>query len=277
MKTKHLLLAMLMLFPIGITAQSDFAISASYLPYENTILIHLANNTDKPMRIRNNYGGGTSGSHIQFILKDKAGKEISLFEAGFLEGVDYQRFVDISPRSTKTIKYRLRSLTPSSYDVSEVYSVEARCYIHYLISGKNKYDFFDKVLTINTKQDLMIYPGYDSHAKNMIITLSNASDHEISVRNPTSAVKFELLNQQGVKFATRSYPFIIKGTGAPDVIKIAPKSQVRLDYSFSQIAAGIADPAQVASVEAHFSAYYDIPAKNVTNAFSGRTYTFKIK
>ena len=88
MKTKHLLLAMLMLFPIGITAQSDFAISASYLPYENTILIHLANNTDKPMRIRNNYGGGTSGSHIQFILKDKAGKEISLFEAGFLEGVD---------------------------------------------------------------------------------------------------------------------------------------------------------------------------------------------
>ena len=229
------------------------------------------------MRIRNNYGGGTSGSHIQFILKDKAGKEISLFEAGFLEGVDYQRFVDISPRSTKTIKYRLRSLTPSSYDVSEVYSVEARCYIHYLISGKNKYDFFDKVLTINTKQDLMIYPGYDSHAKNMIITLSNASDHEISVRNPTSAVKFELLNQQGVKFATRSYPFIIKGTGAPDVIKIAPKSQVRLDYSFSQIAAGIADPAQVASVEAHFSAYYDIPAKNVTNAFSGRTYTFKIK
>ena len=277
MKTKHLLLAMLMLFPIGITAQSDFAISASYLPYENTILIHLVNNTDKPMRIRNNYGGGTSGSHIQFILKDKAGKEISLFEAGFLEGVDYQRFVDISPRSTKTIKYRLRSLTPSSYDVSEVYSVEARCYIHYLISGKNKYDFFDKVLTINTKQDLMIYPGYDSHAKNMIITLSNASDHEISVRNPTSAVKFELLNQQGVKFATRSYPFIIKGTGAPDVIKIAPKSQVRLDYSFSQIAAGVADPSQVASVEAHFSAYYDIPAKNVTNALSGRTYTFKIK
>ena len=277
MKTKHLLLAMLMLFPIGITAQSDFAISASYLPYENTILIHLVNNTDKPMRIRNNYGGGTSGSHIQFILKDKAGKEISLFEAGFLEGVDYQRFVDISPRSTKTIKYRLRSLTPSSYDVSEVYSVEARCYIHYLISGKNKYDFFDKVLTINTKQDLMIYPGYDSHAKNMIITLSNASDHEISVRNPSSAVKFELLNQQGIKFATRSYPFIIKGTGAPDVIKIAPKSQVRLDYSFSQIAAGVADPSQVASVEVNCSAYYDIPAKNVTNALSDRIYTFNAK
>ena len=168
-------------------------------------------------------------------------------------------------------------MAPSSRNVSEIYSVDASCFIGYSIQGKDVYEYFDKVLTIHTKQDLMIYPGYDSYAKNMIITLSNASDHEISVRNPSSAVKFELLNQQGVKFATRSYPFIIKGTGAPDVIKIAPKSQVRLDYSFSQIAAGIADPAQVASVEAHFSAYYDIPAKNVTNAFSGRTYTFKIK
>ena len=149
----------IILLPIGLTAQSDFAISASYLPYENTILIHLVNNTDKPMRIRNNYGGGTSGSHIQFILKDKAGKEISLFEAGFLEGVDYQRFVDISPRSTKTFKYRLRSLTPSRRNVSEIYSVEARCYIRYLISGKNEYDYFDKILTIDTKQDLMIDPG----------------------------------------------------------------------------------------------------------------------
>jgi len=277
MKTKYLLLAILALLPAGLTAQSDFSISSTYLPYEDMILLHLVNNTDKPMRIRNNFGGGTSGSYVVFLLKDQAGKEISLFEAGFLEGVNYQHFVNIDPRSVKTIKYRLRSLTPSRRNVSEVYSVEARCYIRYLISGKNEYDYFDKILTIDTKQDLMIYPGYDSHAKNMIITLSNASDHEISVRNPTSAVKFELLNQQGVKFATRSYPFIIKGTGAPDVIKIAPKSQVRLDYSFSQIAAGVADPSQVASVEAHFSAYYDIPAKNVTNAFSGRTYTFKIK
>ena len=267
----------IILLPIGLKAQSDFTISATYLPYESTILLHLANNTDKPMRIRNNFGGGTSGSFVVFLLKDKAGKKISEYHAVFGEGVNYQHFVDISPRSTKTIKYPLRSLAPSSRNVSEIYSVDASCFIGYSIQGKDVYEYFDKVLTIHTKQDLMIYPGYDSYAKNMIITLSNASDHEISVRNPSSAVKFELLNQQGIKFATRSYPFIIKGTGAPDVIKIAPKSQVRLDYSFSQIAAGIADPAQVASVEAHFSAYYDIPAKNVTNAFSGRTYTFKIK
>lgn len=200
-----------------------------------------------------------------------------MYEAVFYEGVNYQQFVDISPRSAKTIKFTLKSLAPSSRNVSEIYSVDASCFISYLIPEKNISEKIHKVLTINTKQDLMIYPGYDSYAKNMIITLSNTSDHEISVRNPSSSVKFELLNQQGVKFATRSYPFIIKGTGAPSVIKIAPKSSVRLDYSFSQIAAGIADPAQVASVEAHFSAYYDIPAKNVTNALSDRTYTFKIK
>ena len=277
MKIKYLLVALLTLFPVGLTAQSDFSISSTYLPYEDMILLHLVNNTDKPMRIRNSFLDIGSGSHVQFILKDKADKEISVYEAVFGEGVNYQHFVDISPRSAITTKYPLRSLTPSRRNVSEIYSVEARCYIHYLISGKNEYDYFDKILTIDTKQDLMIYPGYDSHAKNMIITLSNTSDHEISVRNPPSAVKFELLNQQGVKFATRSYPFIIKGTGAPSVIKIAPKSQVRLDYSFSQIAAGIADPSQVASVEAHFSAYYDIPAKNVTNALSARIYTFNAK
>ena len=159
LRLDYLLLAILSLFPIGLTAQSDFDISSSYLPYENMILLHLVNNTDKPMRISNNFGGGTSGSYVVFLLKDKAGKEISLFEAGFLEGVNYQHFVDISPRSTKTFKYRLRSLTPSRRNVSEIYSVEARCYIRYLISGKNEYDYFDKILTIDTKQDLMIDPG----------------------------------------------------------------------------------------------------------------------
>ena len=152
-------MALLTLFPVGLTAQSDFDISSSYLPYENMILLHLANNTDKPMRVRNNWGGGTSGSFVQFILKDKAGKEISVYEAVFGEGVNYQHFVDISPRSAITTKYPLRSLTPSSRNVSEVYSVEARCYIRYLISGKNEYDYFDKILTIDTKQDLMIDPG----------------------------------------------------------------------------------------------------------------------
>ena len=159
MKIKYLLVALLTLFPVGLTAQSDFDISSTYLPYESTILIHLANNTDKPMRVRNNWGGGTSGSYVVFLLKDKAGKEISVYEAVFGEGVNYQHFVDISPRSAITTKYPLRSLTPSSRNVSEVYSVEARCYIRYLISGKNEYDYFDKILTIDTKQDLMIDPG----------------------------------------------------------------------------------------------------------------------
>lgn len=277
MKIENLLIALIGFFPASIIAQSDFDISATYSPYEYMVYIHLVNNTDKPMQIRNRFGDTGSGSFVQFFLKDKTGKEITVYDAGFLEGVNYQRFVDISPRSSKTIKYPLRALCPSSRNVSDVYSVDASCFISYYIQGRDAFEYFHKVLSINTKQDLMIYSGYDSYAKNMIITLKNTSDHEISVRNPTSAVKFELLNQQGVKFATRSYPFLIKGSGAPNIIKIAPKSEVRLDYSFSQFAAGIADPSQVASVEAHFSAYYDIPAKNVTNAFSGRTYTFNAK
>ena len=149
----------IVLLPIGLTAQSDFAISATYLPYESTILLHLANNTDKPMRIRNNFGGGTSGSFVVFLLKDKAGKKISEYHAVFGEGVNYQHFVDISPRSTKTIKYPLRSLAPSSRNVSEIYSVDASCFIGYSIQGKDVYEYFDKVLTIHTKQDLMIGPG----------------------------------------------------------------------------------------------------------------------
>ncbi|SEA08919.1 hypothetical protein SAMN05216365_10223 [Porphyromonadaceae bacterium NLAE-zl-C104] len=277
MKTRNLLIALIGFFPASIMAQSDFVIEAVYLSCDSTIFIHLVNNTDKPMRIRNSFLDIGSGSHVQFILKDKAGKEITVYDAVFYEGVNYQRFVDISPRSSKTIRYPLQFLVPSSRNVSEIYSVDASCFISYSIPEKNIYENIHKVLTINTKQDLMIYPGYDRYAKRMIITLNNASDHEISVRNPSSAVKFELLNQQGAKFATRSYPFIIKGSGAPSVIKIAPKSSVILEYSFSQIAAGLADPSQVISVEAHFSAYYDIPAKNVTNAFSGRTYTFDAK
>jgi len=159
MKTKYLLLAILALLPAGLTAQSDFDISADYSPYEDMILLHLVNNTDKPMRIRNNFGGGTSGSFVVFLLKDKAGEKISEYQAVFGEGVNYQHFVDISPRSAITTKYPLRPLTPSRRNVSEVYSVEASCFIRYLISGKNEYDYFDKILTIDTKQDLMIDPG----------------------------------------------------------------------------------------------------------------------
>ncbi len=159
MKTKYLLLALVTLLPAGLTAQSDFDITSSYLLDEHIILLHLTNNTDKPMRIRNSFLDIGSGSYVVFLLKDKAGKEISVYEAVFGEGVNYQHFVDISPRSSKTIRYPLQFLVPSRRNVSEVYSVEARCYIRYLISGKNEYDYFDKILTIDTKQDLMIGPG----------------------------------------------------------------------------------------------------------------------
>ena len=159
MKTKYLLLAILALLPAGLTAHSNFDISADYSPYEDMILLHLVNNADKPMRIRNNFGGGTSGSYVVFLLKDKAGKEISVYEAVFGEGVNYQHFVDISPRSAITTKYPLRPLTPSSRNVSEIYSVDASCFIGYSIQGKDVYEYFDKVLTIHTKQDLMIGPG----------------------------------------------------------------------------------------------------------------------
>ena len=276
MKTRNILLVIIILLPIGLTAQSDFAISATYSPYEYTIFIHLVNNTDKPMRIRNSFLDTGSGSIVQFHLKDKAGKEISVYDAVFGEGVNYQHFVDINPRSAKTIKFLLQFMVPSSRDVSEVYSVEASCFIRYLISEKNEYDYFDKILTINTKQDLMIGPRYDTYAQNMIIYLKNTSDYEMKIRNSGSAVKLGLLNQEGTEFATNSYSFLIKGTGAPDVIRIAPNSEVRLDYDLSQLSAGLADPSQV-SVEVKFSAYYDIPAKNIAKAFSGRTYKFKLK
>jgi len=154
MKTRNLLIALIGFFPASIMAQSDF-IEAVYLSCDSTIFIHLVNNTDKPMRISNNFGGGTSGSYVQFILKDKAGKEITVYDAVFLEGVNYQHFVDINPRSSKTIKYPLQFLVPSSRNISEIYSVDASCFISYLIQGKDAYEYFDKVLTINTKQDLM--------------------------------------------------------------------------------------------------------------------------
>lgn len=167
MKTRNLLIALIGFFPASIMAQSDFVIEAVYLSCDSTIFIHLVNNTDKPMRIRNSFLDIGSGSHVQFILKDKAGKEITVYDAVFYEGVNYQRFVDISPRSSKTIRYPLQFLVPSSRNVSEIYSVDASCFISYSIPEKNIYENIHKVLTINAKQDLMstrlsqeVFPSY---------------------------------------------------------------------------------------------------------------------
>lgn len=95
MKINSLLFVIVALLPMGLMAQSDITLGATYLPYESTILIHVVNSANKSMRIRNSYGA-SSGSLIQFHLKDKAGKEISLYDAVFYEGIDYQRFVSIN-------------------------------------------------------------------------------------------------------------------------------------------------------------------------------------
>ena len=117
------------LLSIRAMAQEDITVDASYLTSDSTIVIHLINNTDTPMRIRNDFGGTSSGSIIELHLKDKTDKEISMYQAVFYERVDYQRFVDINPHSTKTIKYPLKFFCPSSRSVSEIYSVDANCFI----------------------------------------------------------------------------------------------------------------------------------------------------
>ena len=145
------------LLSIRAMAQEDITVDASYLTSDSTIVIHLGNNTDKLIRIRNDYGGTSSGSIIELHLKDKANKEISMYQAVFYEGVDYQHFVDINPHSTKTIKYPLKFFCPSSRSVSEIYSVDASCFVNYSIPEQKRFDNTDKVLSIKTKQDLMIY------------------------------------------------------------------------------------------------------------------------
>ena len=157
MKTKSLLLVIMTLLSIRAMAQEDITVDASYLTSDSTIVIHLINNTDTPMRIRNDFGGTSSGSIIELHLKDKANKEISMYQAVFYEGVDYQHFVDINPHSTKTIKYPLKFFCPSSRSVSEIYSVDASCFIDYIIPEQEKIGSLHKVLSIKTKQDLMIY------------------------------------------------------------------------------------------------------------------------
>ena len=121
MKIKNLLLLIIALMPMELMAQSDIGLSVSYLPSDTTILIH------------------------------KAGKEISLYDAAFFEGIDYQRFIDINPHSTKTFRYRLKFLCPSSHSATDVYSVDVSCFMNYSIPEKELYEFFHKVLSVKTK------------------------------------------------------------------------------------------------------------------------------
>ena len=56
MKINSLLFVIVALLPMGLMAQSDITLGATYLPYESTILIHVVNSANKSMRIRNSYG-----------------------------------------------------------------------------------------------------------------------------------------------------------------------------------------------------------------------------
>lgn len=277
MKIKSLLFVIIALLPVGLMAQSDIILGATYLPYESAILIHVVNSTNKSMRIRNSYGA-SSGSLIQFHLKDKAGKEISLYDVIFYEGIDYQRFVSISPRSTKTFRFLLKDLCPSNHSPADVYSVDASCFINYSIPEEERFEFIHKVLPIKTKQYLMIHSMYDSHNQDMMIVLYNTSDYEIAVRNSGTAIKFNFLDQQGTRLATRNFPFRLRGSGSvPNIIKVAPHSEVRLTYLFSYISNGLAEQSRVTTIEANCSALYDIPSQNITNKSSSRIIPFKIK
>lgn len=133
-------------------AQLDITLNATYLPSEEAILIHVGNNTEKTMRIYNSFNGG-SGSLIQFHLKDKVGKEISLYDVIFYEGIDYQRFVSINPHSTKTFRFLLKHFCPSNRSTADIYSVDASCFIDYSIPEEEKYEIIHKILPIKTKQD----------------------------------------------------------------------------------------------------------------------------
>lgn len=275
MKINSLLFVIVALLPMGLMAQSDITLGATYLPYESTILIHVVNSANKSMRIRNSYGA-SSGSLIQFHLKDKAGKEISLYDAVFYEGIDYQRFVSINPRSTKTFRFLLRHLCPSNHSPADVYSVDASCFINYSIPEEERFEFIHKVLPIKTKQDLMIYSGYDSYNKNIMITLLNESGYEMTVHNSSAVVQFVFLDQKGLKLGTRTSSLSYSGS-IPSSIKIAPHSSKVLSCSFVNMIKGELDESDIMAVEMNCRLTYDIPDQKVTNKSSQRTYTIKIK
>ena len=50
MKTRNSLFIILLLLPIKLIGQIEFAINSSYDPYEDAILIHITNPTDKIMQ-----------------------------------------------------------------------------------------------------------------------------------------------------------------------------------------------------------------------------------
>lgn len=277
MKTKHLLLAFISLLALSAKAQKGLALNAEYQPDEATIAISLTNQTDELIKLYNSYNRITSGSFVQFFLKDKKDKEISDYETVFYKGVDYQRIVEISPRSTYTFQYPLKNLYRSSRNISEIHSVEARCFIDYSFPKRKVFEHFFETLTIKTTQDLTIQHMYDSHYQSMGFRFRNNTDREISVRNFASKIDFTILNQKGERLGKRMFPLLLKDTRtAPNVIKIAPKTDVRFTYTIKSISAGI--PFQeITTIQAECLAIYDIPANKVSGESTKRTVEFKVK
>jgi hypothetical protein len=85
MKINSLLLVIMTLLSIRAMAQEDITVDASYIPCDSTIVIHLVNNTDNQIRIINYFGGGTSGSMIQFHLKIKQARKYPCMKRSFMK------------------------------------------------------------------------------------------------------------------------------------------------------------------------------------------------
>jgi hypothetical protein len=272
MKTRNSLFIILLLLPIKLIGQTEFAINSSYDPYEDAILIHITNPTDKIMQIRNDDGTG-SGSHMLFQLKDRTGEVFSYYEAVFFETADYQRFVSINPRSTKTFKYYMKHLQ-SSY-TTKVHSVDVDCYIRYSIPEKSRYEFVNKKISTKIiKPDLMILSQHDGRNLIMII-LSNTSDYEMIIRNSTTAIRFDFFDKKGELLGTTNAAFVQSGT-TPTTIKITQHSGVRFDYQLQDISKNITRQSEITTVKASCRVNYDIPSKNILNNSSSKNHMFKI-
>ena len=305
MKINSLLLVIMTLLSIRAMAQEDITVDASYIPCDSTIVIHLVNNTDNQMRIFNNFGGGTSGSMIQFHLKDKAGKEISMYEAVFYEGVDYQRIVDINSHSTKTIKYPLKFLCPSSRNVSEIYSVDANYFIRYSIPEKNISAYLDKVLSIKTKLDTIIYrdenkqfiigqsiramaqaditvdASYIQCDSTIVIQLVNNTDKPMRIFNnfgggtSGSMIQFHLKDKAGKEISMYEAVFY-EGVDYQRIVDINSHSTKTIKYPLKFLCPSSRNVSEIYSVDANCFIRYSIPEKNIS-AYLDKVLSIKTK
>lgn len=272
-------------------AQEDITVDASYLPCDSTIQIHLGNNTDKLIRISNDYGGTASGSIIELHLKDKANKETSMYQAVFYEGVDYQHFVDINPHSTKTIKYPLKFFCPSSRSVSEIYSVDASCFIDYIIPEQEKIGSLHKVLSIKTKLDTIIYrdenkqfiigqsiramaqaditvdASYLPYESTILIHLVNNTDNQMRIYNSDegttgSFIQFSLKDKNGKEISLRTVVYY-EGVDYQRIVNISPHSTKTIKYPLKFLCPSSRSVSEIYSIDASCFVNYSIPEQKI--------------